>query len=81
MGETRRLRTFLPCPGGKRFHPKQPFAARKRLTLTWLLAQRLVKGIQTFTSEQAARRHCPADTVLQLTEGSAGMSPPRKTYS
>jgi len=76
----RRLRTFVPCPGRKRFHPKQPFAARKRLTLTWLLAQRSVKGIRTFASEQAAQRHCPADTVLQLTEGS-GMSPPHKTYS
>ena len=31
----------------------------------------LGQGMQTFTSEQAAQRHCPADTVVWLNTSSA----------
>ena len=31
----------------------------------------LAQGMQSFTSEQAAQRHCPADTVVWLNTSSA----------
>jgi hypothetical protein len=31
----------------------------------------LAEGMQTFTNEQAAQRHCPADTVVWLNTSSA----------